>query len=185
MRRVLAAAYALGIAGIVVILMSTSVSAWQCDFLTGGGFIYVNGAKATFAIGGGCKHNTYWGHLEFQDHGTGLNAHWTSITAYQEWSSANDPKGRLEGRRLICGTARTNQFGDVYFAVVAADYGEPGTDDEFDIQLRRSSDSTIVYSTAGDYQHKLGGGTNGGGNIQLHKPNASNTGQFGGTCPAL
>jgi len=189
MRRVVAAAYALGTAAIAVVLMSTQVNAWQCDFLTGGGFIYVNGAKGTFAIGGGCKHDEYWGHLEYHDHGTGLNAHWTSITAYQEWNSGTDDKGRLSGRRLICGTARTNQFGDVNFAVVATDNGEPGTNDEFDIQLKRS-DGTIAYSTfgwdtSGGFPHKLGGDANGGGNIQLHKPNDSNTGSFGGSCPAL
>jgi len=184
MRRVLAAGYALGLAAIAVMLMSTSVNAWQCDFVTGGGVIYVNGAKGTFAIGGGCKHNEYWGHLEYHDHGTGLDAHWTSITAYQEWDSGNDGKGRLIGQRLICGTARTNQFGDVNFAVVVRDNGEPGTDDEFDIQLKKP-DGTMAYTTAPGYPHKLGGGTNGGGNIQLHKPNASNTGVFGGSCPAL
>ena len=50
MRRVVAAAYALGTAAIAVVLMSTQVNAWQCDFLTGGGFIYVNGAKGTLEV---------------------------------------------------------------------------------------------------------------------------------------
>jgi len=55
----------------------------MCDFLTGGGFIVNNGAKANFGVAGGCKNGTpTWGHLEYIDHGSGLNVHWTSITAY-------------------------------------------------------------------------------------------------------
>jgi len=60
------------------------VEAWAtppCDFLTGGGWIVHNGAKANFGVGGGCKHGSpTWGHLEYIDHSTGLNVHWTSIT---------------------------------------------------------------------------------------------------------
>src|SRR2546422_11376445 len=49
-----------------------------CGFLTGGGWIVYNGNKATFGVGGGCKHGSpTWGHLEYHDHGTGLNVHWT------------------------------------------------------------------------------------------------------------
>jgi hypothetical protein len=163
--------------------------------LTGGGFIYVNGAKANFGVGGGCKknvpdkHGPYWGHLEYQDHGIGLNTHWETITAYDEWETTFDEKGRPLGVRLICGTARANLYGRVNFAVVVRDAGEPGVADEFDIQLKRQN-GTIAYSTfgwdtSGEYPHKLGGGTGGGGNIQLHKPNPSTVGVFGGDCPAL
>src|SRR5258708_8377701 len=63
------------------------VEAWAtppCDFLTGGGWIVHNGAKANFGVGGGCKQGSpTWGHLEYIDHATGLNVHWTSITEYQ------------------------------------------------------------------------------------------------------
>ncbi len=60
----------------------------SCDFLTGGGWIVYHGAKGTFGVGGGCKHGSgingvpYWGHLEYIDHGIGLNVHATEITAY-------------------------------------------------------------------------------------------------------
>ncbi len=114
----------------------------QCDFLTGGGFIFPTIDKGTFAIGGGCRHGSgingapYWGH----------------------------------------------KFGDVNFAVRVSDAGEPGTADEFDIQLTQNG--VIVYTTFIGAHHKLGGGTGGGGNIQLHKPNDSTTGVFGGSCPA-
>jgi len=165
-----------------------------CDFMTGGGWIIHSGAKGTFGVGGGCKHGSgvttpeYWGHLEYHDHGTGLNVHWTSITAYfPEGDTTTDPKTHQPlGTRFICGEARTNQFGDVHFVVRARDAGEPGVNDEFDLQLRDSS-GAIVYSTPDDgtFPHKLGGGAGGGGNIQLHKPNPSTTGVFGGSCPAL
>jgi hypothetical protein len=159
-----------------------------CDFLTGGGFIVRDsGAKANFGVGGGCKHGEpTWGHLQYIDHGTGLNAHWTSITGYflHGDSEGTDPKtGQPTGTRLICGTARTNQFGDVDFVVLAKDVGEPGRDDEFIIRLKKLG--LTVYTTEGDPDHTLGGGGPGGGNIQLHKPNPSTSGDFGGECPAL
>ena len=177
--------YAFGVAALAMALASGSANAWVCDFLTGGGFIIRDtGANANFGVGGGCKHGSpTWGHLEYIDHGNGLNVHWTSITAYIEVDSSTDNKGRPIGARLICGTARTNFFGDVDWVVEARDRGEPGRDDEFIIRLSQSG--IIVYTTEGDSDHTLGGSGPGGGNIQLHKPNPSTTGSFGGSCPAL
>src|SRR5882762_171290 len=174
------------------------VEAWAtppCDFLTGGGWIVHNGAKANFGVGGGCKHGSpTWGHLEYIDHGTGLNVHGTDITGYFfiDQGTGVDPKTQQPtGTRGICGTARTNQFGNVNFAVRAEDLGEPGINDQFDIRLTDSTTGTIVYETSSECTfHYLGSyapcspGTGGGGNIQLHKPNPSTTGSFGGTCPA-
>lgn len=193
---------ALGVAVAVLAVSERTASAhvFPCDFLTGGGWILTTAsrthaeAKANFAIGGGCKHGEpTWGHLEYQDHGrivsgNHLNVHWTSITAYmmEGEDPPRDPKTHQPlGARLICGTARTNHFGDVDFVVRAEDEGEPGVNDEFDIRL--SQDGFIVYTTEfdGAMPHKLGGGAGGGGNIQLHKPNPSTTGEFGGDCPAL
>ena len=157
-----------------------------CDFLTGGGFIIRDsGAKANFGVGGGCKHGSpTWGHLEYIDHGTGLNVHWETITAYLFVDQGEPSNGQPTGARIICGTARTNQFGDVDWAVFVRDRGEPGSDDEFTIRLRDSS-GALVYNTEGDSDHTLGGPGEGGGNIQLHKPNPSTTGGFGGSYPAL
>src|SRR6266436_7382284 len=156
------------------------VEAWAtppCDFLTGGGWIVHNGAKANFGVGGGCKHGSpTWGHLEYIDHGTGLNVHWTSITAYLEVDSSSSPKGRPTGARRVCGTARTNLFGDVNFVVQARDAGEPGVNDQFDIRLRQPVTNMILYDTTTQcFPHFLGStapcapGDGGGGNIQLHK----------------
>lgn len=171
---------------LALMLTQQAVSAHICDFLTGGGFIIRDsGAKANFGVGGGCKHGSpTWGHLQYIDHGTGLNVHWTSITGYFEVETRGtetDPK-RM-GTRLICGTARTNQFGDVDWVLQATDNGEPGENDEFIIRL--SQGGAIVYTTESDADHTLGGPFPGGGNIQLHKPNPSTTGDFGGDCPAL
>lgn len=197
----------LGVAALALVLTGASTTAEDnhdhpCDFLTGGGWIVPFGAKANFGVGGGCKHGLpTWGHLNYIDRGAiplptfaPLHVHWMSITAYfpepgEPFGDPRDPK--RTGTRFICGTARTNQlYGDVYFAVRARDAGEPGVNDEFDIQLRdRLADGSvgpIVYTTDGPgFPHRLGGGTGGGGNIQLHKPNPSTTGFFGGPCPAL
>ena len=197
MRAMTGAAIALGIAALAFTLTTNPVHAWEspCDFLTGGGFIFTTASgahpvtKGTFAIGGGCKDGSpTWGHLEYHDHYTDLNAHWLTITAYLvegEGDTSTDPQtGQPTGTRLVCGTARTNVYGDVDFMVRARDMGEPGTSDQFDIRLSQSG--VIVYSTENEpgAPHELGDGAGGGGNIQLHKPNPSTTGNFGGACPA-
>lgn len=168
---------------------------FPCDFLTGGGFIITTAsgthepAKANFGVGGGCKNGSpTWGHLEYIDHGTGLNVHWTAITAYllegEDYGGVDPKTEQPTGTRLICGTARTNHYGDVDFMVRARDEGEPGTEDEFDIRLSQAG--TGIYTTENEpgVPHELGDGEGGGGNIQLHKPNPSTTGDFGGACPA-
>ena len=199
MRMFIGALFALGIAAALPGLSTgrvVSAHPAPCDFLTGGGFINTTGggqhelAKANFGIGGGCKHGLpTWGHLEYHDHGTGLNVHWIDITAYLGegdglGDTRTDPKTKQPiGTRLICGTARTNLLGDVDFMVMAEDKGEPGRDDEFDIRLAK--DGVVVYSTELDPgPHKLNDGNGGGGNIQLHKPNPSTFGELGGSCPA-
>jgi len=181
--------YAFGVAALALVLASGSASAWECDFLTGGGFIIRDsGAKANFGVGGGCKDGSpTWGHLEYIDHGTGLNVHWTSITAYLEVDSSTDSRGKPIGARRICGTARTNLYGDVDWVVFARDTGEPGVDDQFVIRLTTPGviPIEIRYTTEFDSDHTLVGPGSGGGNIQLHNPNRSTMGEFGGPCPAF
>ena len=160
------------------------------DFLTGGGFIVgatitdPPDAHANFGVGGSCKQgggpHGLWGHLEYIDHGTGLNVHWTTITAYLLDAILSDPNARI-----ICGTARTNQYGDVNFGVRAADDQRTGMVDKFDIQLTPTTTSTncltaVCYTTFASpfVPHPLVGG-----NITLHNPDP--TGPFGGSCPAF
>lgn len=158
------------------------------DFLTGGGFI-VNatgsttpGEKANFGVGGGCKQggggHGLWGHLEYIDHSIGLNVHWTTITAYR--IDPNDPMARV-----ICGTASTNLYGDVNFAVRAADHAQSGGVDEFDINLTNSTGTTQFYSSGVllgivGTPHPLVGG-----NIVLHEPNPSTMGSISDSCIAF
>ena len=198
MRRIISAlgcALAVAIMTTVISEQRANAHVFPCDFLTGGGYIFTTAsgahavAKGTFAIGGGCKHGApTWGHLEYHDHTTGLNVHWTAITAYlleAEGDTSSDPKnGQPTGTRLVCGTARTNTYGDVDFMVRARDEGEPGVEDEFDIRLAQGAQ--VIYSTENEpgVPHELGDGDGGGGNIQLHKPNPSTTGEVGGSCPA-
>ena len=184
---------------LTLFLASGSVFAQEpppCDFLTGGGFIFFNGSRAHFGVGGGCKDSSpTFGHLGYVDHGMGLNVHWTSIMGYLDLGGDGvDDHGHPTGSRRVCGTATTNLFGDVDFAVTVRDAGEPGINDQFDIRLRQPGSGLIVYDTGTECPgsgHFLGSpvpcapGTNGGGNIQLHKPNPSmRTGAFGGFCPA-
>jgi hypothetical protein len=186
------------VAVIVLVLNPAPAMAWgpppvPCDFMTGGGYIIYKGAHANFGVGGGCKDGSpTWGHLEYIDHGNGLNVHWTSITGYLFANDPGDPvtdpkTGQPLGTRVICGTARTNLYGDVNFIVRAKDAGEPGINDQFDIALKDPTTGAIKYDTLDECRfHFLGSscspGNGGGGNIQLHKPNPSTTGDFGGFC---
>ena len=117
------------------------------DFLTGGGFITgtPSGAKGNFGVAGGIKNNALWGHLNYIDHGTGMHVKHLTITSYE----ATGPN-----ERKITGTCKINNVEGFTFAVFAADNGEPGSNDTFNIFLSNG------------YQ---AGGYLGGGNIQLHK----------------
>jgi hypothetical protein len=125
------------------------------DFVTGGGWILApppptapsqTDNKGTFGVGGGCKNGQLWGHLEYHDHGTGLNVHGTQVTNYVIVST-ND--------REIEGFARVNGVDNVHYIVDVTDNGEPGTTDTFTIHL----DTAPAYDATGPLQ---------GGNIQIH-----------------
>jgi hypothetical protein len=186
------------VAGALPLFTAGTARAWEqevpCDFLTGGGWILPSwnsgSAKADFAIAGGCKNGSYWGHLNYLDHGstikpatapTPFHVHWTSIEAYVFIEDLGpDPQTHQpRGTREVCGTATTNDPAHpvAHFRVRVTDNGEPGSSDRFYMHL---SDATgVFYDTGNNY---LGGGGPGGGNIQLHKPNPSTTGAFN-DCP--
>lgn len=171
-KTILGAAIGLMLAGAVLTFGARPAGAWPneepqtpLDFVTGGGWIQrVTDAKANFGVGGGVKNGAYWGHLNYIDHGTGLHVKATSVTAYIFLD---------ENTRDICGRAQTNQLGEVAYHVRVTDNGEPGKDDIFIIRLGRGG--AVVYTTEADPDHTLGGPEPGGGNIQLHKGNRSNT----------
>ena len=117
------------------------------DFVTGGGWIVPSsGARGNFAVAGGIKNNAFWGHLEYQDHGTGLKVHGTGVTAYAVTGLT---------MRHIEGTAEVNGQPGFTYQVDVADNGEPGRQDTFAIMLSSG------YTAAGSLP---------GGNIQLHQP---------------
>ena len=153
---------------------------FESDFVTGGGFIIIpdpnTGAHANFGVAGGCKNGSFFGHLEYVDHGSGLapssaptpfNVHWISITAYRNTGTTT---------REICGTARTNDndstHSTVGFRVTVQDNDGLGIPDTFRIQL-------FVDSNPPFYDTSLN--PLGGGNIEIHKPNPPPTDD--GTCP--
>jgi hypothetical protein len=135
-----------------------------CDFITGDGYIIApSGGDGTFSFVGGCKHGSFFGTLEYHDYGftPPLDVYSSGITGYL-W----DPSGRR-----LCGTAATNYYGDVVFRINVQDNGEPGAGaDRFAITL-------II---AGFRVYRVPFTTIEGGNIQLHKPNPSTTGAWGG-----
>lgn len=117
------------------------------DRLTGGGFITgtPSGAKGNFGVAGGVKNGEYWGHLNYIDHGNGMHVKHVAITGYSS-SGGNE--------RQISGTCEINGTGGFTFTVFAADNGEPGNNDTFNIFLSNG------YAAGGYLM---------GGNIQLHK----------------
>jgi len=145
-----------------------------CDFTTGGGFVITdNGNNANFGLVGGCKNGGFYGHVNFVDHDTsgffaGLHVSSTSIDAYFEPFAGSNV-------RDICGTANTNLFGTVKFRARTEDNQDPNPGgsgvDKFGLKLTGVSppytgESAVVVSTR----------LLAGGDIELHKPNPSNTG---------
>jgi hypothetical protein len=126
--------------------------AGDCGKLTGGGWILSNsGAKCSFGVSGGIRRGEFWGHLEYIDHGTGMQVKSTGVTNFQTNPSVPDA-------RIITYNVTIN--GAAGTAVVDAwDRGEPGRDDFFAIRL----------STGYNAKGTLGGDRPGGGNLQLHK----------------
>lgn len=115
------------------------------DFVTGGGWITTpSGSRGTFGVAGGIKNGSFWGHLTYIDHGTGMKVHGTAVTAY---TVVDETTRRIEGNAEINGTPGR-------YSATVKDAGEPGRQDIFDLKLSSG------YQAAG---------TLNGGNIQLHK----------------
>lgn len=114
------------------------------DFVTGGGWIDgPNGRRANFGVGGGIKHDAFWGHLTYIDHGNGLKVKGVEVTGYEVTGSTS---------RRIDGIARVDGQ-EIGYRVDVADNGEPGRDDTFRLELETG------YVASGALR---------GGNIQLH-----------------
>jgi len=121
----------------------------QKNFMTGGGFIVVNGYHANFGFVAGFKPGraTPSGQLTYLDHGAGIKVKGT-VTSYS--GSGNT--------RTFGGPAEINGAPGYTFSVTATDNGEPGRgSDYFSITL--SNPSGFHYHA----ENYLGGG-----NIKLH-----------------
>jgi hypothetical protein len=137
-----------------------------CDFVTGGGWINAdpdtNGPiiKGTFAVAGGISSNfDGWGHLEYQDHGTGMKVHGTGVTSYGP--APLPPLSSNPNAKEIKGTANVDGQSGYSYTVDVADNGEPGIGtDFFQITIYPTGNPiAVIYAAAGTLQ---------GGNIQLH-----------------
>jgi hypothetical protein len=135
---------------------STPPPAGKKDFMTGGGYITVNGYHANFGFVAGYKpgKTTPSGQLTYIDHGTGMRAKATSIENYYSPSPCSDPCTT----RTFNGQAEVNGVSGYSFTVTATDNGEPGIGhDYFSITL--TGPNSYYYSASG---------TLAGGNIELH-----------------
>lgn len=127
------------------IACATEPTAGGCankDFVTGGGWITRQGARANFAVAGGFGG---WGHLLYIEHGSNFKVKGTGVTAY-------GPGTTGPTSRQIDGTADWTGGSGTYHVEVA-DNGEPGRSDTFALVLSNG------YGAAGTLD---------GGNIQLH-----------------
>ncbi len=115
------------------------------DFMTGGGFIIVNGAHANFGFVAGFKpgKTTLSGQLNYIDHSSGSHVKSTSVTAY----SGSGVCRTFSGPGTVDGQS-------VSLTVNACDNAEPGRgSDTFGIQLSNGYGASGILA---------------GGNIQLH-----------------
>ncbi|MGH9488650.1 MAG: post-COAP-1 domain-containing protein [Terriglobales bacterium] len=128
------------------------------DFVTGGGWILAaDGTRADFGVHAGVREGGYWGHFEFNDHGSAppLRVESTSITNYAVLSAST---------REIDGTANVNGQAGYSFQLVVSDEdsgGEgpgPNHADTFSLQVSNG------YSASGDL---------GGGDIESHPGNCT------------
>lgn len=115
------------------------------DFVTGGGFILVDGAHANFGFVAGYRPgNGLTGELNYIDHGTGMHVKATSVDFY----------GGSGTQRTFGGTATIDGGGSYTYTCTVQDNGEPGVGvDWFHIDLSNG------YVAEGFLA---------GGNIQLH-----------------
>src|SRR5256886_3933397 len=121
----------------------------RVDFMTGGGFIIVNGAHANFGFNAGYKpgNSIVSGQLNYIDHSSGNHVKSTSVTSY----SGSGACRTFSGPGTVDGQP-------VDFTVNACDNGEPGRgSDTFGIRLSNG------YSASESASEVLAGG-----NIQLH-----------------
>jgi hypothetical protein len=141
------------LAATVMVVFAINARAQGSDFVTSGGWITgtPSGANGNFAASGSINADgTFWGQLNYLDHGTGLHVISTAVTAYTV--DTTDPDCRIITYNVTIDGAPGTAI------VRVCDHGEPGLNDTFEITLSNG------YHAVGD----LGGARPGGGNVQLH-----------------
>lgn len=165
------------------------------DFITAGGWVLSDSphppapARANFGAAGGCKNGAFWGHLTHVDHGfpSNLKIKHETITSYESlFEGPDEPNGQPTGGRRIQGTASVSQpvsrftacspGAPATFQLNLTDNGEPGHDDIYELIL---CGGTLPCEFALHCYYAYGnlgeGQTSGGGNVQLHRGNPSNS----------
>jgi hypothetical protein len=148
---------------------ATFLTPAPCDFVTGGGFAFKdNGEMVNYGIHAGCKHDQFWGHINYVDHETGFHLRSVQITGYLRETLADGTV--LVNTRDFCGWATINDEPALrMFRVTVTDNGEPGTGDLVGISIDG------VHESFGTRFYMVTERNVSGGNIQLHKGNRSNT----------
>ena len=116
------------------------------DFVSGGGFIIVNNAKANFGFVAGYKpnQNTASGNLNYIDHGINMHVKAVNVASY----------GGTGKTRTFAGDATIDGQSGFTYTVTVTDNGDPGKgNDTFSIKLSNGYSANGVLA---------------GGNIKLH-----------------
>ncbi len=155
--------------------------------------------KANFGLVGGCKNDGFYGHVNYVDHNIGLHVSSDSILGYFDpCPGCKTGPGTASKARDICGVADTNLYGKVFFrarTIDAEQQDTPPPKDKYGIKLcpYPGKCSQMTYGTylaptrcladdmwAGSFPGGDGSACHlanpGGGDIELHKANPSNTG---------
>lgn len=154
------------------------------------------GQKANFGLVGGCKNGGFFGHVNYVDHNNGLHVSSDSITAYVNPCPGCAPPS-ANNARDICGTADvsingspiTGPWGFRVRTIDTEQQSSPPPKDKFGIHIHFLNPDGSAGSTAylvptrclasdsptGNVS-TCSAANPGGGDIELHKHNPSNTG---------
>jgi len=150
------------------------------DFMTGGGWFepatpYGRPGRVNFGFNAGPRPGSYpvlKGNVNLIDHSTGDHVQGRDVTDYFPFGDPQDVC------RVFAGHAKVNGVPGYNYRVVACDYGEPGRDDRFAIEVRSGTATTgdpVYYADNGRFDCPANEpycGDLDGGNIQLHRYNA-------------
>lgn len=158
-----------------IILASVPQPSECIDFVTGGGWFEppnsTRPGRVNFGFNAGprsAQNPEIKGHLNFIDHTDGMHVSSTSVDTY-ELGPSGDPRCRF-----FAGKAKIDGVPGHSFGVHVCDFGEPGRDDRFRLELDTGYIADNLDGTPPPH-----GGELDGGNIQLHKPKCAKPAAFG------